>query len=246
MASTAPVVEKLLSNGHNHLQVQDRYVVPPGARPDMSQLCHSYTFPVIDLRDLDGPNRIKIVNEIRRACRKDGFFQMMNHGVPETVMKSMMGIAKEFLKCLWKTGNSPTSVCDPFFFLNGEVAGKYAKEIRVLVLRLLAAISEALGQHPDYLNAIFGKHTQIQILNAIINYHPSCPNPDLTFGVVSHSDPGGITVLMQGDVSGLQVLKWEMGCSQTNTQCLCGQCGWSTVTSPHPRLSLWMNTKENK
>ncbi|KAH9297606.1 hypothetical protein KI387_029288, partial [Taxus chinensis] len=41
----------------------------------------------------------------------------------------------------------------------------------------------------------------------LVNYYPSWPNPDVTFGLPPHADPDGITVLMQGDVSGLQVLK---------------------------------------
>ena len=75
--------------------------------------------------------------------------------------------------------------------------------MRALILRLLAAISEALGLDSDYLNQILGKHSQVMS----INYYPSCPNPDLTIGVAGHSDGGAITVLMQGDVSGLQVFK---------------------------------------
>ncbi|XP_057836531.2 protein DMR6-LIKE OXYGENASE 2 isoform X1 [Cryptomeria japonica] len=242
MTSIAPVVEKLLSNHHNHLQGQDKYVFPPGERLDMSQICHSYTFPIIDLKDLDGPHRIKLVNEIRQACEEDGFFQIINHGASETVMKSMMGIAKEFFEmpvedrvCLnsenlretvriftsfnvtkgqpfeWK--DYLRHPCHPLEeFINSwpqkpalyrEVAGKYCKELRVLVLRLLAAISEALGQDPDYLNEIFGNHSQV----LHISYYRACPNPDLTFGIAPHSDPRGITVLMQGDVSGLEVLK---------------------------------------
>ncbi|XP_057836565.2 protein DMR6-LIKE OXYGENASE 1-like [Cryptomeria japonica] len=250
MTSTAHVgsnlnaVDKLMSNGHNHLHVQDKYVFPPGERPDMSQVCHSYTFPVIDLKDFDGPHRINVVDQIRRACEEDGFFQIIKHGVPETLMKSMMDIAKEFFEmpvedrfCFYsenpqqdaRVSTSFNVNKDEFFewkdylrhpchpleeFINTwpqkpalyrEVAEKYSKEIRVLVLRLLAAISEALEQDSDYLNAIFGKHSQ----TLHVNYYPACPNPDLTFGVAPHSDTRGITVLMQGDVSGLQVLKDE-------------------------------------
>ena len=76
-------------------------------------------------------------------------------------------------------------------------------EVRALCLRLLAAISEALGLHSDYLNNIFGEHRQL----LLVNYYPPCPNPDVTLGLRSHSDAGGVTVLMQGDVSGLQVLR---------------------------------------
>ncbi|XP_059065791.1 protein DMR6-LIKE OXYGENASE 1 [Cryptomeria japonica] len=172
----------------------------------------------------------------------DHSIQIINHGVPETLMKNMMDIAKEFFEmpvedrvCLYsedprqdvRVSTSFNVTKDEVFewkdylrhpchpleeFINSwpqkpalyrDVAGKYCKEIRGLVLRLLAAISEALGQDSDYLNTIFGKHSQTMH----VNYYPACPNPDLTLGVAPHSDTRGITVLTQGDVSGLQVLK---------------------------------------
>ena len=73
----------------------------------------------------------------------------------------------------------------------------------MLILRLLAAISEALGLDSDYMNRILGKHSQTMNINC----YPSCPSPDLTLGIAGHSDGVAITVLMQGDVGGLQVLK---------------------------------------
>jgi len=235
-------VENLMSNGTNHLQVQDKYILPRNERPQLSEVSYSESIPVVDLQDLDGPNRARVVEAIRLACEEDGFFQIVNHGVPETVMKNMMGIAKEFFEmpvedraCLYS--EDPTQrvrlstsfnvrkenfynwrdylihPCHPLEEVMGswpekpaayrEIAGKYAAEVRTLVLRLLAAISEALGLDSDYLNRIFGKHSQLMY----IVYYPPCPNPDLTIGTPSHSDVRGITVLMQGDVSGLQVLR---------------------------------------
>jgi len=39
-----------------------------------------------------------------------------------------------------------------------------------------------------------------------VNYYPPCPQPELTLGLSSHSDPGGMTVLLADDrVRGLQV-----------------------------------------
>ncbi|GLJ42598.1 hypothetical protein SUGI_0882970 [Cryptomeria japonica] len=250
VSSTAPielephldVVEKLMSNGFNHLHVKENYIFPPNERPQMAEICRSYRIPIIDLKDLDGPARKSVVNEIKRACEQDGFFQIVNHGVPESLMKSMMDVAKEFFEmpledraCLYSENTKKsvrlyasfnitrdkflnwmdvlTQLCHPLEeYIHAwpqkpaayrEIAGKYAKEIRVLTLRLLAAISEAMEQDSDYLNTIFKKHRQA--MN--INYYPPCPNPDLTFGVAPHSDATGITVLMQGLVSGLQVLR---------------------------------------
>ena len=75
-------IEKLMSNGVNHLEVHDRYILPPHERPQMSQGSYSESIPVVDLRDLDGPNRTTVVHEIQRACEEDGFFQVQYTSIP--------------------------------------------------------------------------------------------------------------------------------------------------------------------
>ncbi|XP_011625850.2 protein DMR6-LIKE OXYGENASE 1-like isoform X2 [Amborella trichopoda] len=85
-----------------------------------------------------------------------------------------------------------------------EVAGKYSTEVRLLILKLLALLSEGLGVDPNYLNQKLGEKPN-QVL--LINYYPPCPNPDLTLGIAGHSDPNAITVLQQGEVGGLHVFK---------------------------------------
>ena len=43
-----------------------------------------------------------------------------------------------------------------------------------------------------------------------LNFYPKCPQPDLALGLSSHSDPGGLTILLPDDyVSGLQVRRGE-------------------------------------
>jgi len=236
------IIEKLMSNGFNNLQVQEKYIQPPHERPRRSEIANCQSIPVVDLIDLDAPNRARVVEEIRRACEENGFFQIVNHGVPEKVMKNMMGIAKEFFEmpvedraCLYSEDTSKMALfstsldihrdkvlfwrdylrhpCHPLEEVIGswpekpaayrEIAGTYSVEIKALCLRLLTAISEALGMESDYLNRNFGEHSQLMALN----YYPPCPNPDLTLGIAGHTDAGGITVLMQDDVSGLQVIK---------------------------------------
>jgi len=83
-----------------------------------------------------------------------------------------------------------------------EIAGNYAMKVIALILRLLAGVFESLGIDCTYLDRIFGKHTQLMD----IMYYPPCLKPDITIGTPRHSGARGITVLMQGEVSGLQVL----------------------------------------
>ncbi|XP_007051408.2 PREDICTED: protein DMR6-LIKE OXYGENASE 2 [Theobroma cacao] len=84
-----------------------------------------------------------------------------------------------------------------------EAAADYCKNTRGLALRLLEAISESLGLERDYMNSALGKHAQ----HMAINCYPPCPEPELTYGLPAHADPNVITILLQADVPGLQVLK---------------------------------------
>ncbi|XP_039145447.1 1-aminocyclopropane-1-carboxylate oxidase homolog 7-like [Dioscorea cayenensis subsp. rotundata] len=37
------------------------------------------------------------------------------------------------------------------------------------------------------------------------HYYPPCPEADRTFGLIDHTDPGILTVLVQDNIGGLQV-----------------------------------------
>ncbi|KAH9328651.1 hypothetical protein KI387_000759, partial [Taxus chinensis] len=71
---------------------------------------------------------------------------------------------------------------------------------------LLSVLSQNVGLPPTTLEEAFGGNENIGIC-VRLNYYPVCPQPDLTFGLSPHSDPGGITILLQNEVSGLQVRK---------------------------------------
>ncbi|KAF7848098.1 hypothetical protein BT93_L2297 [Corymbia citriodora subsp. variegata] len=81
--------------------------------------------------------------------------------------------------------------------------GEYCTRVRELVLKLLEAISESLGLERDYISKNLGKHGQ----HMAMNYYPPCPQPELTYGLPGHTDQGLITILLQDDVPGLQVLR---------------------------------------
>ncbi|XP_059067830.1 jasmonate-induced oxygenase 3-like [Cryptomeria japonica] len=66
---------------------------------------------------------------------------------------------------------------------------------------LLYVFSQNLDLPPKYLEESFAGEEDIGIC-VRVNYYPVCPQPDLTFGISPHSDAGGITILLQNDVSG--------------------------------------------
>lgn len=90
---------------------------------------------------------------------------------------------------------------------NRKDVAEYNKNARKLALMLLEAISESLGLERNHIDMALGKHSQ----QMAINYYPPCPQPELTFGLPGHADPNALTILLQDDVPGLQVLingKW--------------------------------------
>lgn len=44
-----------------------------------------------------------------------------------------------------------------------------------------------------------------------LNYYPSCPSPQLALGLGRHKDAGGMTVLYQDNVGGLEVKRKSDG-----------------------------------
>ncbi|XP_074292921.1 protein LATERAL BRANCHING OXIDOREDUCTASE 1-like [Silene latifolia] len=89
-----------------------------------------------------------------------------------------------------------------------EAAQTYAIEVEKLAFKLMELIAVSLELEPNRLNGFFEEdHTSFVRLN----YYPPCPSPHLVLGVTRHKDAGGLTILAQDDVGGLQVRRKSDG-----------------------------------
>ncbi|KAH9729414.1 Fe2OG dioxygenase domain-containing protein [Citrus sinensis] len=85
-----------------------------------------------------------------------------------------------------------------------EVIGKYSIEVRKLSSKILELLSEGLKLSSGYFSSDLSESPML-----LINHYPPCPDPSLTLGLARHRDPGVVSIVLQGDVHGLQVFKDE-------------------------------------
>ncbi|KAI8574424.1 hypothetical protein RHMOL_Rhmol01G0352500 [Rhododendron molle] len=202
--------------------VPEDYVFPENKRPGSdiaAPVCKD--IPVIDLSQLDGLDRVEKIQQIMKANRDLGIFQVINHGVSEELLDETMNLFKEFFSMpaedkamhYSEDGNKGfrlyTSIFNTKTYLSlllnygcREVVGSYTGEVRKLSSRILDLICEGLGIGMRYFE---GELSKLQEL--VVHHYPPCPDPSLVLGVGGHSDPHLLTLLQQEDICGLQIYK---------------------------------------
>ncbi|KAM7485204.1 hypothetical protein LguiA_001213 [Lonicera macranthoides] len=200
-----------------------------------------FTIPIIDFKGVDNDSilRSEIISKVRDACEKWGFFQAVNHGIPENLMEEMMkgvrGFHEEDIlvkKRFYSRDETRRFMYNSNFDLYRAVAGanwrdtfycvtaphqpdpeelpdacrdilfKYSNHVMRLGLTLFEILSEALGLQPNFLKNM----NCAEGLFLLGHYYPACPEPELTIGTSNHTDSGFLTILLQDQMGGLQVL----------------------------------------
>ena len=80
---------------------------------------------------------------------------------------------------------------------------EYLSHILELGDTLIELFSEALGLELDHLKAMECTKGHNTVCG---HYYPACPQPELTTGIRKHSDSTFITILLQDQIGGLQIL----------------------------------------
>ncbi|KAJ8430231.1 hypothetical protein Cgig2_009409 [Carnegiea gigantea] len=88
-----------------------------------------------------------------------------------------------------------------------EIGEEYAREVEKLAFKLMELIALSLGLPSTSFREFFEDHTSLVRLN----HYPPCPSPDLALGVGRHKDSGGLTILAQDAVGGLEVRRKSDG-----------------------------------
>ncbi|KAK9149197.1 hypothetical protein Scep_007954 [Stephania cephalantha] len=197
--------------------------------------------PIIDMEGIISSNverRKEIVKAIREASEEWGAFQMVNHGIPETVLEEvshgirrfnegpkevkMKYYTREAMKrvrwaCNFDLFECPAANWRDTLYCNmgpqpplpedfpeacSEGLLEYSKHVKRLGELLLELLSEALGLNRNYLQDTDCAKSHV----FLAHYYPACPQPELTLGSTRHADADFLTILLQDQIGGLQVV----------------------------------------
>lgn len=82
-----------------------------------------------------------------------------------------------------------------------EAIVEWDKEVVKIGEELMGLLCEGLGVEKDRLKELSCLDGRVMAAH----YYPYCPQPELTKGLTPHTDPGVLTVLVQNEMTGLQV-----------------------------------------
>ncbi|KAJ0669367.1 putative deacetoxyvindoline 4-hydroxylase [Helianthus annuus] len=193
------------------------------------------TVPVVDLSG----DRSTVVEQIRQSASTIGFFQIVNHSIPVTVIDSAVGSMKEFfeqpneykMRFYHREAGKGAAYSTNFDLYQSKAASwrdtlqvrmspvapdweavpemcreplaEWDKAAVGLGEELMSILCDGLGIKSDKLKELSCLEGRV----FASHYYPQCPQPELTVGLTSHTDPGVLTMVVQNEVGGLLQVK---------------------------------------
>ncbi|CAN4111875.1 unnamed protein product [Withania somnifera] len=157
---------------------------------------------------------------VQLACKELGYFQVVNHGIPLSVMKDSATDFfnlpnEEKMHLLSPNVHGPvrynTSLSDAENKISfwRDFLKHYANPIsnwidlwpsnpacyntKKLQEKLMEIIFESLGLNPNYLHEDVAESSKV----IAINFYPACPDPDLALGLPPHTDYSLLSIILQ-------------------------------------------------
>ncbi|GMP77422.1 hypothetical protein CsSME_00033701 [Camellia sinensis var. sinensis] len=204
-----------------HIFIHDKSMLPDIHKS--GSIISQFSVPIIDFEGINksAAQHGEIIDKVREACEEWGFFQVVNHGIPISIMDDMIDGVRRFheqdievKKQFYSRDVTKKIIYNSNFDLFQALASNWRDTIscryndRVLKvhdeigLTLLILLSEALGLNSDHLKYM----DCVEGLSVLGHYYPAYPEPELTLGTGDHADSGFFTVLLQDNMGGLQIL----------------------------------------
>ncbi|TVU31728.1 hypothetical protein EJB05_23426, partial [Eragrostis curvula] len=200
-------------------QVPERYIRAEAGTDEVIGGHESTSaIPVIDLSKLCDPQSLHEERaKLGSACQQWGFFQLINHGVPNEVIHDLKKDMAEFFelpleakKAYSMLPNSLEGYGQAFVVSEDQKLDwadinsieRYSTETAKVARFLLELMAMDMGIEAESLLKVF----QGQPQGLRMNYYPPCRQADKVLGLSPHTDAAGLTLQLQvTDVPGLQI-----------------------------------------
>nr|GEV69747.1 hyoscyamine 6-dioxygenase-like [Tanacetum cinerariifolium] len=204
--------------------VPESYIFSPKDRPQHLDVAICDSIPVVDLA-----KNIEPIESILKASQEFGFFQVINHGVPEKITSDAMSVLQEFFDMPSKEATGYVPHNKGWIYTNNDCTKDGVHIWRENLKHLCHPLDKCTKLWPNkptrYQEAIAAYLLEINKLSFRIlemiceglglepgycsdtsevqilssNFYPSCPDPSLTLGILAHQDTSLITLVYQGN-----------------------------------------------
>ncbi|KAJ6774171.1 OXOGLUTARATE/IRON-DEPENDENT DIOXYGENASE [Salix purpurea] len=187
--------------------------------------------PVIDFSKINGTGeeRAKTMAQIANGCEEWGFFQLMNHGIPEELLERVKKVCSEYFKLEREETFKNSTAAKTVSYLAGKKNGEKLENVDWEDVITLLDNNEWPSKTPGFKetmteyraelkklaekkdtsrrHSMMEKETVPSLVPRLATTH-HVRIPELVNGLRAHTDAGGVILLFQDDeVGGLQILK---------------------------------------